>query len=344
MLELNESNTIDYLMSRADISGLQGAHVELLGWGVSNVVLRVFRPTEVDLVIKQCREKLRTKAEWFSRLDRIFREIGMLQELYRILPAGVVPRLLFEDRENYLFGMEAIPANHVVWKQQLLDGKIDLSIADKLGDYLSQIHSASTDNSRLRQAWGDLTVFDELRLDPFYRYLAQNRTEATSWLNSLIEETLNTSICLVLADFSPKNILVVDNRIVLVDFETGHFGDPAFDLGFFLSHLLLKSVRMSSRFDEYAELTQRFWSAYWCGMAKVIEHPKLNPVELLSRTNRHVAGCMWSRIDGKSTVDYLQDPQSLEHVRMFCSDLFQDPSSNWKETLQRLKHGLPTSK
>ena len=44
------------------------------------------------------------------------------------------------------------------------------------------------------------------------------------------------------ADFSPKNVLITDERIVLVDFETGHLGDPAFDLGFFLSHLLLKTV------------------------------------------------------------------------------------------------------
>jgi len=39
-------------------------------------------------------------------------------------------------------------------------------------------------------------------------------------------------ICLVLADFSPKNILITDQGIHLVDFETAHYGDPAFDLGF----------------------------------------------------------------------------------------------------------------
>jgi 5-methylthioribose kinase len=42
-------------------------------------------------------------------------------------------------------------------------------------------------------------------------------------------------------DFSPKNLLIYGNSLMLIDFEVGHYGDPAFDLGFFLSHLTLKA-------------------------------------------------------------------------------------------------------
>jgi 5-methylthioribose kinase len=45
------------------------------------------------------------------------------------------------------------------------------------------------------------------------------------------------------ADFSPKNILVHRQGLTVVDFETAHAGDPAFDIGFFLSHLSLKAFR-----------------------------------------------------------------------------------------------------
>ena len=48
---------------------------------------------------------------------------------------------------------------------------------------------------------------------------------------------------LVLGDFSPKNILVHAGGLVLLDFECAHAGDPAFDLGFFLTHLVLKEIR-----------------------------------------------------------------------------------------------------
>ena len=47
---------------------------------------------------------------------------------------------------------------------------------------------------------------------------------------------------LVLGDFSPKNILVHAHGLILLDFECAHAGDAAFDLGFFLSHLLLKTI------------------------------------------------------------------------------------------------------
>ena len=342
MLELDETNAIDYLIARGDIPNLSGAQAKMLGWGVSNVVLRIDRPSGENLVIKQCREKLRTKADWFSRLDRIFREIGMLKLLISILPDGVIPHVLFEDRENYLFGMEAINANHVVWKQHLLEGSLDPTIADRLGTYLAQVHSATADNPDLKQEWGNLDVFDELRLDPFYRYLARMKPQAKPYLEQLVDETMNTSACLVLADFSPKNILVIGQRIVLVDFETGHYGDPAFDLGFFLSHLLLKTTRMSARFNEYAELTTRFWRNYWAGMQAHRNHPQLNPIELLRRTHAHIAGCMWARIDGKSTVDYLSDTDEVDHVRAFCLSLFQHPSASWEETLSRLRDGLPS--
>lgn len=351
MLELDARNTLDYLRQRGDVSGLDDARVEMLGWGVSNVVLRVTRPHGDDFIIKQSRTQLRTKTEWFSRLDRIYREIGMLRLLAPLLPEGVIPRVLFEDREQYLFAMEAFPAQHTVWKQALLNGDIDLTIADRLGEYLSTIHEETSNRPDLAREWGDLEVFDQLRLDPFYRYLARVRPEAAPYLEPLIAENLRTRCCIVLADFSPKNILLAGDRIALVDFETGHYGDPAFDLGFFLSHLLLKAVHFAHRFDDYAELTKRFWEHYpqpilareiqhSAGSAAIDLQTYFSHSDLFRRTQAHLAGCMWARVDGKSPVDYLTRDESKQHVREFCLSLFQSPAKSWDETLERLTAGL----
>jgi 5-methylthioribose kinase len=343
MLELDADNTLDYLRSRGDVPSLEDARVELLGWGVSNVVLRVTRLTADDLIIKQSRTQLRTKTEWISRLDRIYREIGMLRLLEPLLPAGVIPQVLFEDRDNYLFAMEAFPADHVVWKQALLEGRIDLGVVDRLGSYLASVHSQTSYRPELAAAWGDREVFDQLRLDPFYRYLAGVRPEAAVWLECLIAETLATSCCIVLADFSPKNILLAGERLAVVDFETGHYGDPAFDLGFFLSHLLLKAVHNAARFPQFAELTRRFWQHYQAGLATVEHHAEFTPTELFRRTQGHLAGCLWARVDGKSPVDYLTDEVSRQCVRDYALDLFQHPATCWDETLTRLQARLPTA-
>ena len=337
MLELDASNTLDYLRRRGDVLHLEDAHVEMLGWGVSNVVLRVTRPASEDLIIKQSRTQLRTKTEWISRLDRIYREIGMLRLLGPLLPPGVIPQVLFEDRDNYLFAMEAFPADHVVWKQALLEGQLDLRVADRLGSYLSAVHAQTSFRPDLASEWGDLEVFDQLRLDPFYRYLARVRPEVAVPLQRLIEENLATACCIVLADFSPKNILLSGDRLALVDFETGHYGDPAFDLGFFLSHLLLKAVRDVSQFEAFADLTRHFWRHYRAGLAGVEQHAEFTVAELFRRTQGHLAGCMWARVDGKSPVDYLTNEGTRQHVREFSRSLFDCPATSWDETLKRLK-------
>ena len=71
---------------------------------------------------------------------------------------------------------------------------------------------------------------------------------------------------LVLGDWSPKNILVHREGLVLLDFECAHAGDPAFDLGFFLTHLLLKRIRAEaidrSLASRYLDLATRFLSTY----------------------------------------------------------------------------------
>ena len=47
----------------------------------------------------------------------------------------------------------------------------------------------------------------------------------------------------------------------LVDYETAHMGDPAFDLGFFLSHLFLKALVHPERWHEFRDCSKSFGPA-----------------------------------------------------------------------------------
>lgn len=337
MLLLDATNTLEYLHATGRLPADVSARVEALAWGVSNVVLRVMPNGRDDFVLKQSRAQLRTADPWFSRLDRIWREMGVMRVLAERLPAGVVPHVLFEDREQYLFGMEAAPADHTVWKQLLLQGQPSAQIAAKLGEYLAEIHRTTAFDDELAEAWGDTEVFVQLRVDPFYRRVAAAHPEVQPAIFAMIDEMFATRICLVHADFSPKNVLVHRGGITLVDFETGHYGDPAFDLGFFLSHLLLKTVLHAGRFDEYAALTESFWTRYHAGLEPLAGRRQFAPRELERRTLAHLAGCMWARIDGTSKVDYLPDPAAQEAVRRFCRSLLLDPPATWSTVLDRLR-------
>ncbi|RPI87719.1 MAG: DUF1679 domain-containing protein, partial [Planctomycetaceae bacterium] len=306
-------------------------------WGVSNVVLRVTPANASPFVLKQSREQLRTRDAWFSRLERIWREADVMRVLRPLLPAGVVPEVLWEDRENFVFAMEAAPEEHVVWKQSLLAGEPSDAIARSLGMCLGLIHARTANRSDWRSAFEDRQVFSELRVDPFYRHVAQAAPDVAPQITALIDEMFATSACLVHADFSPKNVLVTQGEIVLVDYETAHYGDPAFDLGFFLSHLLLKTLLHADRFDEYARMTTEFWSTYRARVALVTSVPELSPDNLLPRMIPHLAGCMWARIDGTSKIDYLPDEARQNSVRRFCRELLFDRPDRWSEVVDRLR-------
>ena len=349
MLEINADNVVQYLRETGRLDRGVPARAALLAWGVSNVVLRVEPAVGDPLVLKQSRAQLRTQDPWFSRLDRIWRETAVMRVLQPLLPAGFVPRVLFEDRENYLFGMEAAPTEHRVWKQLLLEGHADPGIARQLGNCLATIHRETALRPELQSEFGDRQVFIELRVDPFYRRLPEVAPQLAAPINRLIDEMFATAVCLVHADFSPKNVLIAGERIVLVDFETGHYGDPAFDLGFFLSHLLLKTVLHAARFDEYAALTTAFWQTYSEGLQPpaVADAASVGgcgalafaPAEIARRTIGHLAGCMWARVDGTSKVDYLHESQTAV-VREFCRCLLTAPPFDWSQLLARLKAQL----
>lgn len=319
MIELNAHNVVDYLRNRGELGSAVPATAEPLAWGVSNVVLRVFPAIGDDLVVKQSREQLRTKAEWFSRLNRIWREADVMRVLGDILPPGAVPRILFEDRDNYVFGMEAVAADHVVWKESLLKGDVDLNVATTVAEYLATIHRQTANDEPLGRRFGDRTVFRELRVDPFYRTIGEVHAELTQPIEALIAQMEQHAVCLVLADFSPKNILVTDTGVTLVDFETGHYGDPAFDLGFFLSHILLKGLMHApEKHQLFLNLAEAFWKAYSDGLGSATS---IEALAIGRRTCRHLAACALSRIDGTSRVDYLDDAHREQAREWMCAAL-----------------------
>lgn len=326
---LDASNTEEYLRSTGRLGAGTSVRIETLAGGVSNLVLRVDPERGTPFVLKQAREQLRTEAPWFSRLDRIWRETAAMEVIRSLLPAGAVPRILFEDRENYLFAMEAVDPRHAVWKKELLGARIRPEVALRLADYLAAIHRGTHDRAEVARQFDDRQIFVELRVDPFYRHIARVHPQIAGPIDALVDEMWRTRACLVHADFSPKNVLLVDStegglEITLVDFETAHYGDPAFDLGFFLSHLMLKGVRAGRDADAYLQLARAFWETYSLAIRSLQSQAAFAPANLERRVVAHLAGCALARVDGTSPVDYLPHTWQRELVRSVCRRVMTD--------------------
>src|SRR5262249_5388665 len=241
MREVIPETAVEYLRETDRVAEKRAVRVQALGWGVSNIVMRVDVEGEPSFVLKQARARLRTQAHWVSRLDRVWNERSAMECLAAILPEGMIPRVLFVDEDNFLFAMTCAPDDSVVWKERLLAGEADQAVAQRAGVILWTVHRATRGHPVLTGRLAHTDVFDQLRIDTFYRTIARAHPAIAGRIAALIASMpAAPSRCLVLADFSPKNILVHSRGLTLVDFETAHAGDPAFDLGFLLSHLLLK--------------------------------------------------------------------------------------------------------
>jgi 5-methylthioribose kinase len=325
MLELTADNVLDYLRAQGWV-GPGPARVEALGWGVSNIVLRVETPGE-SFVLKQSRPQLRTRDAWFSDLDRVYREQEVMEVLYRLLPEPTVPRILHADRANFVFAMSHAPAGARVWKESLLAGEVDLAVGERAGTILGRIHEATATNRALVEPFRDHAVFVQLRVDPFYRRVQERRPEVATVIEPLIGRMLSLQEALCHGDYSPKNILTHARGFTLVDYETAHLGDPTMDLGFFLSHLLLKAVKQHRRRADYFELTR----AFWCGYAAEVRFRPL--AELQARGLGHLGVCLLARIDGTSPVDYLPEEPKREAARRLGRRLLLERPGPWEEVL-----------
>ena len=93
------------------------------------------------------------------------------------------------------------------------------------------------------------------------------------------------------------------------------------DLGFFLSHLLLKAVKNVVERQRYFELTRAFWSGYG------------GTEERLRHGIAHLGVCLLARIDGTSPVDYLPEETKREAVRLLGRGLLLNPPDNWDGVL-----------
>jgi len=326
MLVLTADNALDYLRSRGWI-GNGPARVQLLGWGVSNAVLRVETP-ERTFILKQSRPQLRTRDTWLSDIDRIYREQEVMQVLHPLLPEPTVPEVLFSDRANYVFAMSHAPAGSQVWKETLLAGHVDLAVGERAGWILGQMHETTARNTRLVDRFADHTVFVQLRVEPFYRRIQERRPEVTEAVEPIINRMLSRKIALCHGDYSPKNILTHAQGFTLVDYETAHFGDPTMDLGFFLSHLILKAIKHYPAHQRYFELTRAFWRGY----AQVVRFRSL--AELQTEGIEHFAVCALARIDGTSPVDYLPEEPKREAVRHLGRRTLLGRPSSWEAALE----------
>jgi len=299
---LDEDTVIDYLVDRG--MTLAGDHkVERLSGGVSNVVLRVSLP-ERDLVLKQALGLLAVADEWRADRNRAHTEAEALRYLGS-LGQVVTPAVIDEDPERFTLCIEAAPRSWETLKASLMRGNLQSEVVTGLARSLAQWHRRSQQDvthGLLPESLDGRTAFEQLRLDPYFAVTARRHPEASGLIKATALEIAARRSCLVLGDFSPKNVLVGDmgaGDYWVIDLEVAHVGDPTFDVAFMSTHLLLKWLHLPEHRAELRTALESFLEEYGDGPGAV-------EAEHLRRT---VACLLLARACGSSPAEYLTNSE-----------------------------------
>ena len=313
----------DYLAEHGYVPSGEKIFLENLAGGVSNRTVRVEWGDGRCWVIKQALTKLRVNVDWFSSPERIGVEAKALRWLNRSAPPGTTPAFIYEDVENHLMIMEAIPKGHENWKSLLLSGKIVSDHFEQFGLLLGTIHRRSFQvGAEVSSEFADTTYFESLRLQPYYIYTAQTIPVAAGFLNALARETLEHKDSLVHGDFSPKNTLIYRGKLILLDYEVVHFGDPAFDVGFALTHFLSKAHHLPEVRGRMASAAELFWHVY---QEEIMQIKWAESLE--SRVIRHTLGCLLARVAGKSPLEYLTPQERERQLDVVLALILKSPTN-----------------
>lgn len=279
-------------------------------------------------VAKRALSQLKVAEEWFADPSRNKYEQRYLKYVGEKHP-NWVPTIRNSFEEENLFIMEFFPECFRDWKKYLLAGEINPQVAGNIGAALGTIHAMSWNDDSAKTWFDSDNNFHELRMSPYFEFMRAKHPQIEPRLDALINTIQTTKLCLVHGDFSPKNILVADTEIKIVDCEVAWYGDPSFDIGFLVHHLLLKYLHFDN--EQFIQLA----SAFIDGYQQALGADKLTQIDQPHTVETSLM-LMLARIDGKSPVEYLTEFQR-EAIRAKVFSLLNQDIASLDQLLQGVK-------
>lgn len=303
---------------------LHSPRVARLAGGVSGDTFLVETPA-ARLVLKRALERLRVSGEWRAKPERAMTEAAAIEYLHELSPEHT-PALVDADPLHNTLLMTAAPAEWISWKAVLLDDDPDptagpVATAAALGGVLGTWHARSWNDHEVAARFADYEAFDQLRITPFHRAVAAAHPAVAGAVEQCAHELEVRRECLVHGDYSPKNVLVGSDGLMVLDFEVAHFGAAVFDLAFMTCHLALKALHLPYRCGVFADAGAALLGEY------LLRSPQADAPDLADRLLRHTACLLLARVDGLSPATYLNAATSRT-VRSLALDLLANRSGS----------------
>lgn len=290
----------------------------VLSGGVSSDIWRVGLPGRT-LCVKRALPKLRVKDDWEAPPDRNLYEWRWFETVRRWIPDAAPEPLAFDPEKRLLAMAYLPPADHPLWKAEMLAGRVDVGFAAAVGERLGRIHAASAAEPALAAEFASDGGFHALRIDAYLLATARRRPDVAKEIEAIAERTANLKLGLVHGDATPKNILTGPRGPVFLDAETAWWGDPAFDAASVLNHLLLKRLPVKGRAGELNASFAAFAGAW---LDQIDYEPR---AEAERRAASLLPALLLARVDGKSPVEYITSDAERDLVRGVAIPLLTSP-------------------
>ena len=301
-LALTAGNLPDYLKKKGFLAQDEPVSVAKVGDGNINWVRRVRTGSE-SWVVKQARPALERFPEYRASTERIVFEARFYETVAPFDDARVCPRVVRFDPEQRVLVLEDLGDVERL-DAALARGADVVAAATRLARFLGAVHRGTADgalaehfaNDEMRRLHGDHIFHLPYRDNDFplsTRVAARAAelradTALVATIDAAYARYLESRGCLLHGDVQPANVLLPPSGAKLLDAEIAHVGDPAFDLGQLLGHLLLPAA--ARREPEAAgPALQATWRAYaeaWAGAPPfpLGEAARYGGIELLRRT------------------------------------------------------------
>ncbi|MBP8255703.1 MAG: phosphotransferase [Opitutaceae bacterium] len=302
------SDALILSLRAAQVVVSENIRITPLSGGVSSDIFLVEDGSR-RLAVKRALARLKVRDDWFADISRNRIEQAYLEYASRVSP-GSVPRILHSHPGEGWFAMEYLGDSFKNWKSLLLSGQADPVHAVHAGETLGRLHGASWGEPSIAARFDTLVNFHALRIEPYLLTTAARVPGARSFLEMEAQRLGGTRLALVHGDYSPKNLLISPERLVVLDAECAWFGDPAFDTAFLLNHLHLKALVDRAHPEPFLALVPAFWRSYAAALGS-----HATP-DLEARTLRLLLGLMLGRVHGKSPAEYLS-PADGERITRF---------------------------
>jgi len=276
-LLLTEAGLPDYLRERGIARGNHLVQVESAGDGNINWVRRARLGPAESVVVKQARPALERFPQYQASTERLVFESRYLELAAPFDEEDLCPRVLDFDEANRVLILEDLGDSERL--DAALARQADVSdAACAIARFLGRIHRATA---------GDASLHERFRNEDMQRLHGEHifalpyqendfelpeQTAAcadqlraddalVSAAASAYQRYLTPEGALVHADVQPGNVLLTASGPKLLDAEIAHVGDPAFDVGTLLAHLVLPAAARGDA-KPAAEVCSAVWSAY----------------------------------------------------------------------------------